>query len=228
VKRILGAAGSGGEVPVPGPKADRSVQFTPPSVQTIPGQSAAPERQAAVQNYASNNHASSFDRILGLAQQLTAARDQPDTTVLNPGSMTTAPQRNTSAPGSKPSGSGGKNMNIMELFWNGQGAQNWDEGAFRPQGYVSGHTDHVHVSAGPNTILQLAKRAQQLGLHVGENPAFGGVDPVHAQGSYHYKTAKAHNGQMVGEGIDVSGDPHAEQQFARLVARFIRQGAGHA
>jgi hypothetical protein len=36
-----------------------------------------------------------------------------------------------------------------------------------------------------------------MGLHVGENPHFGGVTPVHVQGSYHYK----------GEAIDVSGDP---------------------
>lgn len=44
------------------------------------------------------------------------------------------------------------------------------------------------------TILQLGRLAQTMGLHVGENPLFGGVTPVHVTGSLHYS----------GRAIDVS------------------------
>jgi len=73
---------------------------------------------------------------------------------------------------------GVKRPQIMELFWNGPGARNWDEGAFRPAGYVKGHTDHVHVSAGPKSVVALGRKAQQMGLHVGENPAIQLADAV--------------------------------------------------
>jgi transglycosylase-like protein with SLT domain len=70
-----------------------------------------------------------------------------------------------------------------------------------------GHADHVHVAAGPNTVVKLGKLAQKMGLRVGENPHFGGVSPVHVPGSYHYK----------GEAIDVSGDPHRMDAYAAAV-----------
>jgi hypothetical protein len=70
----------------------------------------------------------------------------------------------------------------------------------------AGHTNHVHVAAG--------KYAQSLGLHVGENPRFGGVDPVHVPGSYHYK----------GEAIDVSGDPQKLSKYAQAVEAYNASG----
>lgn len=35
---------------------------------------------------------------------------------------------------------------LAELFWNGQGATNLKNGKRVPKGFVSGHTDHVHVA----------------------------------------------------------------------------------
>jgi hypothetical protein len=100
---------------------------------------------------------------------------------------------------------------VLELFWQGQNGINIKNGQRVPQGFVSGHTDHVHVAAGPKTVVMLGKIAQQkFGLHVGENPHFGGVDPVHVQGSYHYKN----------EAIDVSGDPRKMAAFAHYVAGY--------
>jgi hypothetical protein len=78
----------------------------------------------------------------------------------------------------------------------------------------AGHKDHVHVAAGPKTVVQLGKLAQQMGLNVGENPHFGTVHQVHAQNSYHYK----------GEAIDVSGDPRKMNQFARRVESLYGVG----
>jgi hypothetical protein len=98
---------------------------------------------------------------------------------------------------------------LFELFWQGPHGINVKNGQPVPQGFVSGHTDHVHVAAGPNTVVALGKIAQRLGLHVGENPHFGGVTPVHVSSSYHYK----------GEAIDVSGDPGEMAVFAHQVAR---------
>ena len=104
---------------------------------------------------------------------------------------------------------------IKELFWQGPGGIDIKNGKRVPQGFVSGHTDHVHVAAGPKTVVRLGKLAQQMGLHVGENPHFGGVDPVHTQGSYHYKN----------EAIDVSGDVAKMRKFAKRVAKYQRRRA---
>ena len=35
---------------------------------------------------------------------------------------------------------------LAELFWNGRHEENWDNGNKVGQGFVSGHTDHVHVA----------------------------------------------------------------------------------
>jgi hypothetical protein len=75
-----------------------------------------------------------------------------------------------------------------------------------------GHADHVHVAAGPKTVVAIGKAAQRMGLHVGENPHFGGVTPVHVPGSYHNKA----------EAIDVSGDKALMGKFARYVANYNR------
>lgn len=61
---------------------------------------------------------------------------------------------------------------------------------------------------------------KRFGLNVGENPAFGGVEPVHVAGSYHYRT----DAKGRGEAIDVSGDPAAMMAFDKFVARKWGQG----
>lgn len=74
-----------------------------------------------------------------------------------------------------------------------------------------GHKNHVHVAAGPNTVVKLGKLAQEMGLSVGENPHFGTVHRVHAPDSYHYKN----------EAIDVSGDPKKMNRYARRVEQIF-------
>lgn len=62
----------------------------------------------------------------------------------------------------------------------------------------------------PANIVQIGRLAEKrFGLTTGENPAFGGVAPVHAQNSFHYS----------GNAIDVSGDPSQMMRFNRFVAR---------
>jgi hypothetical protein len=124
----------------------------------------------------------------------------------------TAKTTTTSAAG-EPGSSGEpavKGSQIKELFWQGPGGINIKNGQLEPQGFVPGHQDHVHVAAGPKTVVELGRVAQGMGLHVGENPHFGGVNPVHVQDSYHYKN----------EAIDVSGDTKKMAAFARYVKRY--------
>lgn len=62
------------------------------------------------------------------------------------------------------------------------------------------------------TIVDLGKYAQSLGLAVREHPAFDPVDPVHTQGSDHYKNTTGTGG----DAIDVSGGTEtAKIQFAK-------------
>lgn len=49
-------------------------------------------------------------------------------------------------------------------------------------------------------LVEFGKRLQAMGFHVGENKAFGGVAPVHAKNSWHYR-----NGA-----IDVNWDGHGQ------------------
>lgn len=59
-------------------------------------------------------------------------------------------------------------------------------------------------------LIRLGRIAEHnFGLTVGENPWFGGVTPVHTEGSYHYK----------GLAIDVSGPADKMSAFRDYVAR---------
>jgi hypothetical protein len=128
----------------------------------------------------------------------------------------TAPQT-AQTPSSGGSGKGGSK--VLELIFNdgGKGYGIKDGQAVNGQQVFNavwgGHANHVHVAAGPKTVVALGKVAERMGLHVGENKAFGGVDPVHVPGSYHYKN----------EAIDVSGDQRLMGKFARYVANYNRK-----
>lgn len=106
--------------------------------------------------------------------------------------------------------SGPKHAGLLELFWQGKGGINAKNGVKVPQGFVSGHTDHVHVAAANQaTIIHLGWVAEtKFGLHVGEQPHFGKVHQVHVANSNHYKDLA----------IDVSGDPAQMAAFAHFVA----------
>jgi Phage tail lysozyme len=124
--------------------------------------------------------------------------------------------------GASDSGTGTKGSKVLELIFNdggkGYGIKN---GAVVNGSQVfsevwGGHADHVHVAAGPKTVVRLGKLAEDMGLHVGENPHFGGEDPSkHVEGSYHNK----------GQAIDVSGDPSKMAAFAKRVERYNRTRA---
>lgn len=107
----------------------------------------------------------------------------------------------------KASGSG----ELLELFWQGPGGINAKDGKRVAQGFVSGHTEHVHVAAStPAAVVALGRIAQSMGLHVGEQPAFGKVNRVHVANSNHYSN----------RAIDVSGDPAKMRAFAHRVAQM--------
>jgi hypothetical protein len=145
-----------------------------------------------------------------LAQQVQGLQDTPAVT-----KTTTTPTGTTGGTTPSATSSAGTNGRVgggplKELFWQGEGGINAKNGKLVPQGFVSGHTNHVHVASGPETTRRLGKLAQQMGLHVGENKAFGGVAPVHVQNSNHYSD----------RAIDVSGDPAKMRAFAQRVAKM--------
>jgi TP901 family phage tail tape measure protein len=64
------------------------------------------------------------------------------------------------------------------------------------------HSDHLHVAMSTvDAIVALGRRLQKMGWIVGEHPAFGGVAPVHTDGSYHYS----------GRAIDVNWPTPADE-----------------
>ena len=98
---------------------------------------------------------------------------------------------------------------LKELFYDPQGGWKNQQSI----GAIGGHSDHVHVAAGPKTIVRLGKRAQQMGLSVGENSHFNGghrVTSGHVANSNHYRD----------EAIDVSGSPKKMSAFAHYIRRL--------
>lgn len=173
---------------------------------TTTGVSNLSQRNAITQRVALANFLHSVDPsslLLKLGVVSTQEQVPPPTTQHRNVSIAN-PAANTSSMSSSMSGK----SPLFELFWQGQGGIDVKNGKKVAQGFVTGHQDHVHVAAGRSTVVQLGHLAQQMGLHVGENPHFGGVHPVHVSGSYHYK----------GQAIDVSGTPQQMRQYAHRVA----------
>lgn len=143
----------------------------------------------------------------------------PGKTVTIGGSKAASPAAAVSSGGGsgKIPGLKGTGSKLLELIHNdggkGYGVKNGKavDGPSFYSGVWAGHANHVHVGAGRKTVVGLGKLAQQMGLHVSENPSFGGVDPgVHVPGSLH----------DVGEAIDVSGSPAKMNAYARAVERI--------
>ena len=167
---------------------------------TTPGVDRSAQRGALIAQFLTEKNANPVDLALGVRQ----LRDTPGRTVTG---ATTSP----AATGGLPKGK----RPLLELFWQGKGGIDVKNGQVVPQGFVSGHQDHVHVATGPNTVVALGQLAQRMGLHVGENTHFDpSFNPAahsgHAPNSYHYKN----------QAIDVSGPPDAMAAFARRVARM--------
>lgn len=144
----------------------------------------------------------SANQIQALVKRLTKAQEPVPTPTATPSN----PSPNA---GGLPNGRVGGGP-LLELFWQGQGGINAKNGKLVPQGFVSGHKDHVHVASGPITTVRLGKLAQDMGLNVGENKKFGGVAPVHTTNSNHYRN----------RAIDVSGDPDKMRKYAQRVAKM--------
>jgi hypothetical protein len=184
---LLGASGLGGTA---------SPTQVAQATKVVGGVDNSQVRRQLVAQYLTSDDQDPLDFALGIR----AAQDVPGTRVKVP---------DAAAPQTKNTPLGGKSP-LLELFYNGPGGVNVDNGKTVPQGFVSGHQDHVHVAAGPKTVIRLGRLAQQMGLTVRENPAFDKVDPVHTEGSYHYKN----------QAIDVSGDPAKMAAYSRAVARL--------
>jgi hypothetical protein len=190
----------GGATPSSAPASAPSVKTTKV---TTPGVDNSGARASAALQFLRSK---SKDPVY-LAQQVQGLQDTPAVT-----KTTTTPTTSSAPAAGSKTGANGRvgGGPLKELFWQGPGGIDAKNGKLVPQGFVSGHTDHVHVASGPETTRRLGKLAQQMGLHVGENPAFGGVHPVHVANSYHYKD----------EAIDVSGDPAKMRAFAKRVAQM--------
>lgn len=166
------------------------------------------QRQSFLLDYLGDRH--DPNALLSLASNLKSLEGLGTKTT----TTTSAPSKTSNSYKTKSLGGGNvhpsSQKQLLELFWQGSGGINAKNGAVVPQGFVGGHTDHVHVAANRKAIVKLGKLGQRMGLHVGENNHFGGVAPVHVQNSNHY----------VGKAIDVSGDPELMRKFAHRVARI--------
>jgi hypothetical protein len=180
---------------------------------TTPGVDNSLARLALVQSFLGNKNSD----VLDFAAQAKGLADVPGTTSTQteqlPGSRASAEQSATTGSSSF-SKAHSPLLELIHNTGNGPGYAVKDghvvNGPSFYGGVWAGHKDHVHVAAGKRTIIQLGRLAQQMGLRVGENPHFGGVDPVHAPNSYHYK----------GEAIDVSGDPRKMNAYAKRIERL--------
>jgi hypothetical protein len=76
----------------------------------------------------------------------------------------------------------GRGTGLEEFF--GPGGS-WDNGKRIAQ--VPGHEGHLHVGGSPDTIAEIVAEAQRRGRTVREYAPVDPVDPVHTEGSYHYR-----------------------------------------
>lgn len=118
--------------------------------------------------------------------------------------------------GGSASPSGRVRGTLQEMFYRGPGGINVDAGRRVGRDFVDGHETHVHVGGDGRSMVELGKMAQGMGLTVRENPAFDPVDPVHTDGSYHYRRDRKGRGR----GIDVSGPAAKLREFNHMVARM--------
>jgi hypothetical protein len=157
---------------------------------TVPGVDNSANRQALLQQYVLGERGKP-NALLQLQAGLSQAQDVPETRVRSPR------DQSRNQPGE-----------IFELFFNGAGGVNIDNGRRVKKGFVSGHTDHVHLAADVETMRRANRLARRLGLNVGE---YGeNVTSGHAPNSFHYKPYGA---------MDVSGPEAKMREFNRRVAR---------
>lgn len=217
LRRFGGGKGGGGSSSASS-SSSRSTS-TRNRYKTVPAVSREEDRRALKLQYLQERKRDP-EALLSLKAGLDAAQDVPEKRVKVGEDRTTTIREGgsgsgggSSKSGSSKGGAKGKGSGLHELFWQGQGGINIKKNQRVPQGFVSGHTDHVHVAAGPRTLKRIAKLARKRGLRVGEMEPYDKVDPVHVQGSYHYS----------GRAADISGDPEKMKKFAREIARKYKK-----
>jgi hypothetical protein len=191
-KAILGSL-QGGSLKKGGP----SSRYGAPSFETTPGVDNSGARQGLMQQYLSDR--GKPDALLSLGLSLRDAQDVPASTQLVPGQRREQPS---------PTRGSGKRVDVNELFYDPLG---WylDEGK-QVQGAIGGHGGHLHAGANSESdAVRIGKWAERMGLSVREQSHFDPVDPVHTDGSFHYKD----------QAVDVSGDPKKLRRLARKIKR---------
>ena len=84
---------------------------------------------------------------------------------------------------------------------------------------VAGHEGHLHLAA-ENGLKKLGRVLERKGFDVGEHPAFGGVDPVHTNGSHHY------DGNAFDVNYNGGGRWDSEPEALRWLKRKLRRRFG--
>jgi len=94
---------------------------------------------------------------------------------------------------------------VNELIYNPLG-YGYDQGKYISGYKVKNHDNHLHLGFdNRETAIEIMDKVKSMGLNCRENPYCGDVvDPVHANGSFHYKNFPGN--PQVGGGLDVSGD----------------------
>lgn len=109
-------------------------------------------------------------------------------------------------------GNGPIRKGLHEAFFDPVGG--YDEGT--SIGAIGGHGTHMHYGGNPAAIRRIVRLAQRpkWGFTVREYAPVDPVDPVHTEGSWHYK----HGGRG---GADISGG--TTQQMAKFFRRVLRR-----
>lgn len=193
-----------------------------------PSFSAGPQLPSGYQGVQSSGAPAPPPDVSGALQAVSQLQGQePPATVPAPSADVTG-----AATGPAAGGSFGKSHSpLFELIHNGDRPYAVKNGKVVDKSVYNdvwaGHANHVHVAAGPNTIVALGKLAQSMGLTVGENVYFTGKQPgagVHAGQSYHYRSGKTKSGKLADEAIDVSGDPAKMNVYAQRVQALYGLG----
>ena len=105
---------------------------------------------------------------------------------------------------------------LLEMFYDPQGgcdnpSHSW--GGVKKIPPIGGHSDHVHVAAGPKTLARLDKRAKDFGVRVSSADRPGAVTASGNQ-SFH----------SVGRARDYAGSPAAMAAWARYLRRIYKTG----
>lgn len=167
-------------------------------------------RQAAAQWLLSSSKSTADleNRVAQAEASVPASSAQPKT-VTQKGKTTVRPKGGSTAKeqGLSP---------LLEMFYDPQGgfdnpSHGWDGVTKIPP--IGGHSDHVHVAAGPKTLARLDKRAAKFGLRVSSADRPGAVT-ASGNKSFH----------SVGKARDYAGSPAEMAAWARYLRRIYKTG----